>query len=245
MPRYFIEVAYKGTNYSGFQVQENALTIQFEIEKAFSVIHREPVRLTGSSRTDAGVHALQNYFHFDFVSQVNERFVYKMNAILPPDITVRNIHKVPDTAHSRFDAIAREYAYHIYWRKDPFLRDLAFYYPYKMEEELLHQAAAILLRQTNFFAFTKTNTQASNFKCTIEKSGWKKEGEQLVFNIKANRFLRGMVRLLTASMFQVARNRITLQQFENLFMEEEKCGFSVPPQGLYLTSVSYPENYFL
>ena len=242
---YKLLIQYDGTDFHGWQVQDNARTIQGELERVIGVIEDAEVKVIGSGRTDAGVHALQNYFHFDFVSPVNERFVYKMNAILPPDITVRNIHQVPDTAHSRFDAIAREYAYHIYWRKDPFLRDLAFYYPYKMEEELLHQAAAILLRQTNFFAFTKTNTQASNFKCTIEKSGWKKEGEQLVFNIKANRFLRGMVRLLTASMLQVARNRITLQQFENLFMEEEKCGFSVPPQGLYLTSVSYPENYFL
>jgi tRNA pseudouridine38-40 synthase len=245
MPRYFIEVAYRGSNYSGFQRQENANTIQFEIEKAFAVIHREPVRLTGSSRTDAGVHALQNYFHFDFEAPVNERFAYKMNAILPPDIVVRKIHTMPGSAHSRFDAVAREYEYHIYRHKDPFLQGLAFYYPFKLEEDLLHEAASILLGQTNFYAFTKTNTQAKNFRCVIEKSNWKKEGEQFVFNIKANRFLRGMVRLLTASMLQVARNRISIQEFKNLFEEERKCGFSVPPEGLYLTSVNYPEKYFL
>lgn len=245
MPRYFIEVAYRGSEYSGFQRQENANTIQFEIEKAFAVIHRVPVKLTGSSRTDAGVHALQNYFHFDFDAPVNEKFAYKMNAILPPDIVVRKIHEMSESAHSRFDAIAREYEYHIYRRKDPFLQGLAFYYPFKLEEDLLYEAANIVLNQTNFFAFTKTNTQAKNFRCIIEKSSWRYDGEQVVFTIKANRFLRGMVRLLTASMLQVARQRISIQEFKNLFEADEKCGFSVPPEGLYLTAVSYPENYFL
>lgn len=245
MPRYFIEVAYRGSDYSGFQRQENSNTIQSEIEKAFEVLHRKPVFLTGSSRTDAGVHARQNYFHFDYEEKVNEKFAYKMNAILPPDIVVRAIHAMPGSAHSRFDAIAREYEYHIYRRKDPFLRGLAFYYPYMLDEDLLHEAAALVLGQEHFFAFAKTNTQARNFRCRIEVSRWLKQEEKLIYNIKGNRFLRGMVRLLTASMLQVARKKISLQDFENLFREDKKCGFSVPSDGLYLKSVSYPENYFL
>lgn len=245
MPRYFIEVAYRGTSYSGFQRQENANTIQSEIEKAFAVIHRRPVQLTGSSRTDAGVHALQNYFHFDDDQVVNEKFAYKMNAILPQDIVVRRIHCMPDRAHCRFDATGREYQYHIYRHKDPFLKGLAFYYPYKVEESLLHEAAAIIKEQNNFFAFTKTNTQAKNFRCQVEVSRWYWEGQQLIYNVKANRFLRGMVRLLTASMLQVGRNKTSLESFSAMFNKETKCGLSVPPEGLYLASVNYPENYFL
>ena len=245
MPRYFIEVAYRGTNYSGFQRQENANTIQFEMEKAFALIHRSPVQLTGSSRTDAGVHALQNYFHFDFDDPVNERFIYKMNAVLPRDIVVKNLHIMSPGSHSRFDALGREYEYHIYRSKDPFLQGLAFYYPFRIDEDLLHQTAALVIGQTNFYAFTKTNTQATSFKCEIEKCHWYKQDGILVFNIKANRFLRGMVRLLTASMLQAARHKITINQFKSFFAADAKCGFSVPPEGLYLTSVNYPEKYFL
>ena len=123
MTRYFLECAYKGTHYSGFQVQENSTTIQSEIEKAFQTLQRSPVQLTGSSRTDAGVHALQNYFHFDFEEEINPQFVYKMNAILPQDIVVKNIMQMPAEAHSRFDATSREYTYNIHRFKNPFRKD--------------------------------------------------------------------------------------------------------------------------
>ncbi len=245
MPRYFIEVAYRGTQFSGFQVQENANTIQAEIAKAFLVIHRRPVALTGSSRTDAGVHALQNYFHFDDEG-VHEKFLYKMNAVLPPAIVIRNIHPVAPGAHCRFDATARSYEYHIYRRKDPFLQGLAYYYPYQLNRELLHQGAAIIQESTDFFAFTKTNTQARNFRCVVSRSEWQETGEGMVYYISANRFLRGMVRLLTGSMLQLGREKISPEKFRGLLGSgQEKAGFSVPAEGLYLASVSYPENYFL
>ncbi len=245
MPRYFIEVAYRGTQFSGFQIQENANTIQAEIEKAFRVIHRRAVALTGSSRTDAGVHALQNYFHFDDEG-VHEKFIYKMNAVLPPAVVVRSLHEVSPEAHCRFDAKSRSYEYHIYRSKDPFLQGLAFYYPYQLNRELLHQGAAIIQEATDFFAFAKTNTQARNFRCEIMKSEWQEAGEGLVYHISANRFLRGMVRLLTGSMLQLGRGKVSLEKFRTLFSsEQEKAGFSVPAEGLYLASVRYPENYFL
>src|ERR1043166_8528639 len=113
MPRYFLEVSYKGTNYSGFQIQQNANSIQAEIEKAFQVLQKEQIVLTGSSRTDAGVHALQNFFHFDFEKEMHPHLVYKMNAILPADIVVRKFISVTNDAHCRFDAISREYKYYI------------------------------------------------------------------------------------------------------------------------------------
>lgn len=244
MARYFIEVAYKGTRYSGFQIQENATTIQSEVEKAFHTLHRHSVQFTGSSRTDAGVHALQNFFHFDFEGEIHPQVVYKLNAILPRDIVVYNIYSMPAEAHSRFDATSREYIYRIHRFKNPFLEGVSLYYPYKLDISLLQEGASYIKAQQNFFAFSKTNTQVKNFNCTIHKSLWKEEGEYLVFNIQGNRFLRGMVRLLTATLLKLGRGKISFQQLEDLFEKQQKCGHSVPSHGLYLKRVVYPENYF-
>ncbi len=244
MPRYFLEVRYKGTRYSGFQVQENADTIQSEIEKAFQVLHRAPVSLTGSSRTDAGVHALQNYFHFDFEPEVHPQLLYKMNAILPDDISLRSIREMPEGAHSRFDAISRAYTYRIHQVKNPFLREGSLFYPYRLNRERMAEGAALIREQTNFFAFAKTNSQVRNFECRILECNWREEGEELLFEIRGNRFLRGMVRLLTATLLKLGRERIDLSDLEKLFREERKCGWSVAAHGLYLREVRYPENYF-
>lgn len=241
MIRYFLEVSYKGTRYSGFQVQENAPTIQSEVQKAFALLHRKEVVLTGSSRTDAGVHALQNYFHFDFDEQVHPQFVYKMNAILPDDIVVRSLRTVPADAHARFGASSREYEYRIYRTKNPFLKGVAYYYPFPLDLERMQAAAAFVQEQTHFFAFAKTNTQVRNFRCTIYKSRWLEREGLYIYNIEGNRFLRGMVRLLTASMLQVGKGKLTMEAFAALFQPEgEKCGYSIPAMGLFLTAVNYP-----
>ncbi len=244
MPRYFIELSYRGSKYSGFQVQENAVTVQSEVEKAFAILHRRSVALTGSSRTDAGVHAFQNFFHFDDEEPVNVQFIYKMNAILPDDIVIRNIYPVSQESHSRFDATSRAYIYKIHRFKDPFLKGLSCYYPYQLNLEAMEEAASWVKEQNNFFAFCKTNTQVKNFNCTILKSEWEKDGRELYYNIEGNRFLRGMVRLLTATLLKVGRGKVGLEEFKTYFTEEKKCGFSVPAHGLYLNRVSYPENYF-
>ena len=244
MARYFIEVAYKGTRYSGFQIQENAVTIQSEVEKAFSLLHRNPVSLTGSSRTDSGVHALQNYFHFDYEEEINKQFIYKMNAILPNAIVIKQIYAMPSNAHSRFDAVGREYIYRIYRAKNPFLEDVALYYPYTLDIKSMQLAASIVLAEKNFFAFAKTNTQVKNFNCTIYKSEWKLQDDLLIYNIAGNRFLRGMVRLLTASILQVGRGKLTVDQFSAFFKAAAKCGFSVSAHGLFLKEVCYPKDYF-
>jgi tRNA pseudouridine38-40 synthase len=244
MARYFLELAYKGTQYSGFQVQENAVTIQSEVEKAFEVLHRRPVALTGSSRTDAGVHALQNFFHFDDEAEINPQLIYKMNAILPQDVVVRHIYRMPSEAHSRFDATSREYIYRIHRFKNPFVEHTSYFFPYKLDFELMQEAAAFVKEQTNFFAFSKTNTQVKNFNCKVQVSQWIKEGEHLYYNIEANRFLRGMVRLLTASLLKVGRHKMSVEQFKSLFVLDTKCGYSVPAEGLFLKKVNYPEKYF-
>ena len=244
MPRYFLELAYKGTAYSGFQVQENADTIQSKVEEAFAILHRRSVSLTGSSRTDAGVHALQNFFHFDDDQEINPQLIYKMNAILPQDIVLKNIYLMPAEAHSRFDATSREYIYKIHRFKNPFINNTSYFFPYKLDLELMQLAAEIVKGQSNVFAFSKTNTQVKNFKCTIGVSRWLSEGDNLIYNIEGNRFLRGMVRLLTASILKVGRHKMSIEQFKKLFEEPLKCGYSVPSDGLFLKKVTYPENYF-
>lgn len=244
MPRYFIELTYKGTNYSGFQVQENANTIQAEIERTFRTIHRNAVELTGSSRTDAGVHALQNFFHFDYEEPLNPQFVYKMNALLPRDIAIRSLFHMPLEAHSRFDAISREYIYNLHQFKNPFLQATSLYFPYKLDIDIMHRASELLKQQTNFFAFSKTNTQVKNFNCTIIQSQWIVRENTLTYNIEANRFLRGMVRAITATLLKIGRHKLSITEFEQLFTIEAKAGYSVPAHGLFLAKVNYPENYF-
>jgi tRNA pseudouridine38-40 synthase len=244
MPRYFLEVSYKGTEYSGFQSQKNANSVQEEVEKAFEVLHKEKAMLTGSSRTDAGVHALQNFFHFDFESPLHPQLVYKLNAILPADIVVKGVTEVNPDAHCRFDAIGREYKYFIYRQKDPFLRDRAFYYPYKLDTGRLQEAAELLKDYQDFTSFSKRNTQVKTFICQIQESQWVSENGRLIYTIKANRFLRGMVRALTATMLKVGRGTTTLDEFRGI-IEAKDCtqaSFAVPPHGLFLIAVHYPSK---
>jgi tRNA pseudouridine38-40 synthase len=243
MPRYFIEVSYKGTAYSGFQVQKNANSIQAEIEKALSVFFKQSFSLTGSSRTDTGVHALQNYFHFDTIQPLAEKagFIYNLNAILPLDIVVKRIFLVDENAHCRFDAVSREYNYFIYRDKNPFLQDRAYYFPYTVDIDKLKQASELVLLNKDFTSFSKRNTQVKNFICDIKKSGWMREKNTLVYQVESNRFLRGMVKGLVGTMLRVGTGKITLDQFEDIIKNRDctKADFSVPPHGLFLMKVAY------
>ncbi len=246
MQRYFLELSYKGTRYSGFQVQHNAVTIQSEVEKALNIYLKKKINLTGSSRTDAGVHALQNYFHFDFENGVPEKFLYNINAILPPDIVIKNIVKVPAGAHCRFDAVSRQYSYYLYRDKNPFLEDRAYFYPYPLNLNRLNEAAEAIMRFTDFTSFSKRKTQVKTFQCTIFKSRWQSENNCLVYTIEANRFLRGMVRGLAGTMLLAGREKISSDAFVNIIESKDssKADFSTPPHGLFLCSVNYTEGYF-
>jgi tRNA pseudouridine38-40 synthase len=245
MPRYFLEVAYRGTNYSGFQVQQNAKTIQSEIEKAVEILQRKKIILTGSSRTDAGVHALQNYFHFDSESEFDAQFVYQMNSILPPDIVIHKVKQVDAMSHCRFDAESREYKYFIYRYKNPFLNDRGFYFPYGLNMERLCEAAALISEYSDFTSFSKRKTQAKTFICDIKHTYWIVEADCLVFYIKANRFLRGMVRALVATQLKLGREKITIDEFRNIIEAKDcmRANFAVPARGLFLVKVNYPESY--
>jgi tRNA pseudouridine38-40 synthase len=246
MNRYFLEVAYHGGRYAGSQVQMNALTVQFELEKAMATYFRQPLTLTGSSRTDTGVHATQNFYHFDLPAPINPRAIYNLNAMLPPDIALKQIIPVPDTAHCRFDAIAREYEYFIYRFKDPFQTDRAWYYPYTLDWAGMQSAAGILMEYTDFTSFAKRNSQVYTFNCNIAHSEWTEQFQGGVYRVKANRFLRGMVRGLVGTMMQVGRGKITLQQFREIIEAKDctRADFSVPGHGLFLRKVEYPAHYF-
>ena len=246
MPRYFLEVAYVGTNYSGFQIQQNAITIQQKVEEALTIFFKQAIPLTGSSRTDAGVHAKQNFFHFDFSENINSKVLYNINSILPNDIAVKNIFNVHPEAHCRFNALSRTYNYYIYKNKNPFLENRAWYYPYPINIQLLNEAATTILSYNNFEAFSKQNTQVNNFICNIQQSFWQQESDALVYYIQANRFLRGMVRALVATMLMVGRNQITIHQFKEIIESQNasNTNFSSPAHGLYLEKVEYPENLF-
>jgi tRNA pseudouridine38-40 synthase len=241
MHRYFLELSYKGANYAGFQVQKNANTIQAEVERVLQIYYRKPFVLTGSSRTDAGVHALQNFFHFDNDVLIIPKDIYNLNAILPADIVIKRIFITGDTSHCRFDAVSREYNYYIYTEKNPFIADRAYYFPYTLNVELMQEAAGIVKHYTDFTSFSKRNTQVKTFECSIIKSRWVTKDECLVYNVEANRFLRGMVRALTATMLKIGREKLSIADFKRI-IEAKDCtaaSFAVPSHGLFLQNVNF------
>ncbi|KIC90680.1 tRNA pseudouridine(38-40) synthase TruA [Flavihumibacter solisilvae] len=242
MTRYFIEVAYRGGNYAGFQRQENAHTVQQELEQVIFTVTRSQLKLTGSSRTDAGVHARQNYFHFDVESPLRAGIEYNLNAMLPDDLSVRRIVEVGEAHHSRFDAVSREYRYHIYRQKDPFLSGRAFYFPYTLDFEILQQAAGVLKEYGDFTSFSKRNTQVKTFRCQLIESRWEETPEGYSYYVKGNRFLRGMVRALTATMLRAGRSKLDIAGLRKIIEMRDctKADFAVPAHGLYLERVNYP-----
>lgn len=244
MQRYFLEVAYKGTRYSGFQVQQHTATIQSEVEKALGVLYRQPFALTGSSRTDAGVHAMQNFFHFDTALVLSKANLYNLNALLPADITAQRLYTVNSDTHCRFHAVSREYKYVVYQQKNPFLQDIGWYYPYRVNMDVAQTCARLLPQYHDFTSFSKRNTQVKTYNCTILASQWAVEDQCFVYRVAANRFLRGMVRGLVATMLKAARGSITVEQFIQV-IEQKDCtvaDFSAPPQGLFLERVNYPDG---
>lgn len=246
MARFFIEISYKGTRYSGFQKQDNANSIQAELEKALNIYFRQDMELTGSSRTDAGVHALQNFFHFnsEMDKVVFTKAVYHLNAILPPDITVKSIQQVKDEAHARFDALYRRYEYRLYTRKNPFLQETAYYFPYRLDKDVLDSCAAELQQYTDFEAFSKRNSQVFTYNCEIMESSWEQREAVLVYTVRANRFLRGMVKGLVGTMLKMATRGKPISAFGDIILSKDcsKADFTPPSHGLYLCEVAYPAS---
>lgn len=243
MPRYFLSLKYKGTRYAGFQIQDNAATIQGHVERAMFIYLREKIGLTGSSRTDAGVHANRNFFHFDTEKILSPDFIYHVNAILPGDIALTGIFKVPDDCHCRFDAIHRLYRYMIYSSKDPFYDDRAWYFPYPMDLQLLQEVSQMVLGAHDFTSFAKKRTQVYTHLCTITSCSWEQTEGGWIFEIEGNRFLRGMVRALVGTMVKVGRGKMEIDDFRKVMLGKDSAmaDFSAPAHGLFLDRVVYPD----
>lgn len=244
--RYFAELSYKGTNYNGWQRQPNAPSVQQVIEKAFSTILRTPIVVTGCGRTDTGVHASQFFMHFDVTENLPKELFKRLNKYLPPDIAIHRLLEVAENAHTRFDANFRAYKYHVIFKKNPFLTDSAFRFPFghKLDFDKMQAAAKLLLEFDSFFPFCKTKSDAKTMFCELHRSEWvwEKEGEHLVFHIAANRFLRGMVRLIVGMCLNVGVGKLSIEEVRDALEKEERLSksYSVPPNGLFLCEIRYP-----
>jgi tRNA pseudouridine38-40 synthase len=258
--RYFIELAYDGTNYHGWQIQQNAISVQEILNKALSTILREPIETVGCGRTDTGVHARQLYAHFDVESMVDSQWsmandgktidhglwamdkTRSLNAILPSDIAVKRIIPVHTGAHARFDAILRSYEYHVHFEKDPFKINLSWELRDKPDMALMNVAAKIIMEYVDFSCFSKSNTQVFTNNCKISKAKWVYADGCLVFHISADRFLRNMVRAIVGTLMLVGKKEIEPEDVRKIIESKNRsnAGVSVPACGLYLTEVKYP-----
>lgn len=245
--RYFLELAYKGTNYHGWQVQANSYTVQEEINKALSLILRCPIETMGSGRTDTGVHARQQYLHFDISSVLNaDDLLKRLNSVLPKDIAVYNLREVNRDAHARFSALSRSYKYYIALRKIPFEESLSWQCFRKLDLQKMNEASGILLTYRDFECFSRVKTEVNNFDCEIKEAFWEQNEEHLIFHITANRFLRGMVRAIVGTMVEIGAGKLDIEGFRSIIESKNrgKAGVSAPPEGLYLSSVIYPADIY-
>jgi len=248
MARYFIELAYKGTAYHGWQVQKNAIGVQQLLNRALSLKLGEAIETTGSGRTDKGVHAIQQYAHFDFNRSFNERHLtFQLNRVLPKDISVKNILEVKPDAHARFDAVSRSYIYKINRFKDPFVYDTSYYRRGDLNLELMTQSAEIFKTTSDFESFSKVKTDVNHFRCAITRSEWLQNEDKLYYHVTADRFLRGMVRTLVGTMLDIGTGKTQLKDLVEIISsrDRKRAGRAVPAHGLYLSEVTYSSSIFL
>jgi len=243
--RYLIECSYRGSSFHGWQIQPNATTVQECIEKALSMVLKEKIDITGSSRTDSGVHAAQQFAHFDLNREIEnpERIVNSLNGILSKDIAIHQIKLVSDEFHSRFDATHRRYIYRIQQEKTPFAYETSYFYKSKLNIDLMNEAGELLKQYIDFQCFSKVKTDVQTFNCKIEFAYWEQQEQTLLFHIKADRFLRGMVRAIVGTMIEIGAGRLSLEDFEQIIVSKNRnnAGRAVPPEGLTLEEVGYKE----
>lgn len=241
--RYFIEFSYHGKNYHGFQTQPNAASVQETLTKAMQLLVNKSIEIVGAGRTDSGVHAKQMFAHFDVADVIDTSFwIPKLNAYLPKDIVIYDIFEVSKEAHARFDAKSRTYEYYIHTFKDAFLEDTSWYYFQQLDVNQMNKACQILFEYIDFECFSKVHTDVHTFNCTITEANWKRVNNQLIFSVKADRFLRNMVRAIVGTMINVGNGKTTLEEFRAIIESKNrsKAGFSVPAHGLFLVAIEYP-----
>ena len=246
MMRYFIDISYNGKNYHGWQIQKNAVTVQSTIQDVISKILGKSTDIVGSGRTDTGVHAKSQVAHFDVNKEVDNDFIYRVNAFLPQDISINSVNQVVDNSHARFDAISREYIYKIHDLKSPFVDGLSTFYNKKINMDLINEACSIIMKNSDFQSFSKVKTEVKNFNCTISHASIRRKNNFYLFKFCANRFLRGMVRALVGTLLQLNEGKINLKEFKLIFEKKnrEYAGPSAPPYGLYLNKVNYNSDIF-
>lgn len=251
MPRYFIQLSYKGTRYNGWQVQLNTPhTIQQELQDKLGMILRETPGITGCGRTDTGVHARNYFAHFDASAtdlHLDEKYVYKFNQVLPEDIAVHRILSVKEEANSRFDALSRTYHYYLHSHKDPFLTESSCLVQGHLDFEAMNKAAAYLCEVTDFTSFSKSNTQTKTNNCKVSEARWIQLSEhEWFFKITADRFLRNMVRAIVGTLLEIGRGKSSLEELKTIIGNRNRsdAGASVPAQGLYLMHITYPDHIF-
>ncbi len=244
--RYLFEIAYKGTHYHGWQRQKNATTVQEVVEETLSTLLREPTAIVASGRTDTGVHCVQQFFHIETDKEVSTDLIYAINNFLPADIAIRNIESIKDDGHARFSALNRKYEYRIHTEKDPFQEKLSYYYHRPLNIKTMNEAAALLLGRKDFESFSRVKTEVNNFFCDITEAYWEINNVHLIFHIRANRFLRGMVRAIVGTLLQVGLGKIAVEQTEIIISAKnrKKAGAAAPAHGLFLTEVCYPSEIF-
>lgn len=244
--RYFICLSYNGSAFCGWQIQENANSVQEELQKTLSMLLKEPVSVTGAGRTDSGVHAINYIAHFDCqaVIQDTAHLTYKMNAILPKEIAVHSIYQVHNTAHARFDAISRSYKYYVHTNKDPFENGFSYFVrPDNMDIEKMNLAARYFLGEHDFSSLEKVNGGNKTSICTVTHAEWVQISEhKFVFSVTANRFLRNMVRAMVGSLLEVGSGKRQPEWIEQMLAQKNRCaaGQSVPGKALFLVEVKYP-----
>jgi tRNA pseudouridine38-40 synthase len=254
MHRYFIKISFDGTRYNGWQVQKNsAETVQQKINDGLSRLLGEKIEVYGCCRTDTGVHAKELFAHFDSTKESlhikkEADWLYKFNKMIPTDISIDRIFQVKETANARYDATLRVYNYFIHPKRNPFLEGRSYHYYSELNLELMNRAAKLLMKHNDFSAFSKMNTQVKTNICKIKKAEWKRDKEgNLVFVISADRFLRGMVRMIVGTMLLLGKDKIGIEDFKEI-LESKDCrnaGALAPACGLYLVKVDYPKKIFL
>ncbi len=242
--RYFLKLAYNGANYHGWQSQPNAVSVQECIEKALSMVLRMPIAITGAGRTDAGVNAAVMYAHFEVEQPIADTatLVMRLNSILGKDIAINDVIPVHDEAHARFDATARTYKYFVHTEKSPFLYPFSWKATSKLDFQKMNEAAELLKNYTDFTSFSKLHTDVATNNCKITHARWEQEGDQWVFTITADRFLRNMVRAIVGTLVDVGRGKLTIEQFCDVIEKKDRCsaGTSMPGNALFLWKVEYP-----
>ena len=243
--RYFIELSYNGKAYHGWQNQPNAISVQEVLEKALSTLLKNEVSIMGAGRTDAGVHASQMFAHFDFEGGFESKdLVYKLNSFLPKDIAVTSVFEVKPESHARFDALSRTYHYKISTLKNVFDYDFTYQVQLPLDVEAMSEACKILFEYKNFQCFSKSNTDVKTYNCDIKEAFWTKKEEQLVFTIKADRFLRNMVRAIVGTMVNIGLGKLKPEDLHTIIASKNRseAGFSAPAHGLYLVEIDYPDE---